>query len=420
MMSRKRMIEEIDCQQLRGSTLQELVQQSKSGLFLGCLFTSATKESLFILRLKVFIQRLAGSNILNQNQGNVLKLMVDDYQQGLWGAHDEITDVIVQKIKTSELIQSLSQEPPDIDPATISPLHRMLTRFNKAQMLVTQLADSQKKQFVLQHFLPALRHLIDKKQAIVDQMLARPGVLYTLDLRIPFHLDHITNARMSPTQENGNAILDNLIDMVLSSIENAHQIDALNVACELMASGHCFESRTRDLIDQYAFIGTQQQDMTGPTFESIVEHCLNDEYLPHTSMMAESSGEPQTNSIQRVSAFIMARYQGKTCCVNPQYAPSGTIESAGLEAYLANRHHYQSDLSDDRQAFVTAIDSHITRCTHELSNCMNYFNQSAIKAQVDSLILLKRQVIDDNLASLAARHELEHITNPLATARYDL
>jgi hypothetical protein len=400
-MQQRQLINAINCEQLTSTILMDLIDLSKLNDFCGCFFISKPKKLVFIERLDKFARKTK-QETLSANEHKVILLMINDYERGLFGQTDDITNLIVQKLKTSSTLSQLIREnDSNLSQTSVSPLHNTYeARLEKILAWIAQLPESQHKTFVIDAFIPAFRKIITDKNIIAAMMVSKPNMLHTLIPAIPMHLDHIKNAGMASTEENGIIILDDLINNTLTAIENAYATHRLDAACSLMAQGHCMESRTRDLIDHYAFLGAF------PKFKDIVKHYVNNEFLPHISVMAEQSINSDTSYIEQATNFIMARHAGEECQYDPQYASNSSLTKTSIETFLQAEFHYtHQPYSGDVTHLVELINEEIGTHKRSLSNYVNYFNQSSIQTKITELELIRRQLIDDgvSLQALSAK-----------------
>lgn len=346
---------------------------------------SPQSNLLFIKKLASFIDKINNES-LNEKQVLCLQRLVNDYQINLLGKHNLIEDILISHLMASITLSQLNANTGITQGLSINVDDFSVFREEFEQRIASLPLTQDIKKTIYEVILPGISTIIDDEQMIVDHVREHHGRLFYLNEKLPLHTDHAS----STDPEEYRQTLRRLLIAFFGAAHIAYTKGHLNLFCEKICSGYCFEGRVRDT---FTWVTSLSHALS---FHETMEKYYQKEYVPYVEVMTNSS----CNEADSILDFIMARHAKAACLHDTTYAPDGVVTLAGVKKYLVNI----LALVSERDCEKALQKIRKLRCSLEQQSpyFWSYPWKTLKQTKIDALTALEKSIVTDGESPDAA------------------
>lgn len=314
------------------------------------------KKTNFIHQLEHFMKHTAPGEIDEEDGGRArtltaketscLKLILNDYINGLLLPKSHLDDQIIAKIKSSEIFKRLE--------VVKEPLEKKQLTFNEHLAVfkerVKALPNSPAKTYVTDVFTLGIEDMMThSKERVIQSMIRSAQTRYDnvigMNGGMVIHTDHVFRYMerenvheigVAELRRRSEEVWKGIFDSLFLAADVAFNKGQFDDFCQMINSGFCYESRTRGPIDKYAKMA-EELEYQPETFEALMEQYETREFRPYYEIML---GRDACNILPWALDFIEKRHKGVVCVHDENYAPNGIIEAQYVRKYLEEDQHY--------------------------------------------------------------------------------
>lgn len=345
---------------------------------------TAHPTSLFVTKLSVFVEKIS-DELLSEKQILCLQRIVNDYQINILGKHNLIDNLMTSQLMASTTLNQLNPKH-EITQGLNIDVNSFPAHLDNLKIRIASLPlNIDTKNTLHNVMLPGIETIINDEQTIVNHVRDHHGTLYYLNEKLPLHTDHTS----STDPEEYRLTLRRLLINFFGAAEIAYNKGYLNLFCEKISFGYCFEGRVMDV---FAWITTLSDVVS---FHDTMEKYFQKEYLPYAEIMTDSPPDQVVDIVlaDPIVDFIMARHKNAACLCDATYAPAGKVTPAGVKKYLENIFALVSQ-RDCKQAL---LESRTLRRSLErgASRFWNHSRKELMQIKIDALIALETHIETD-------------------------